>query len=129
MDPGDKDEKKKTGDDCWEGRTFVGKNEYDTHVLPNCSEVEEGRAEPKDGGCFDDEDYPDLSEEEEDRISEEAEEKDIGGQPEDYFCDYDQNCEWTKGHYPLPLYANSKILTIYRGNKNYLLPAGIIEFS
>jgi hypothetical protein len=50
----------------------------------------------------------------------------MGSQPEDDFCDYDQNCEWTTDHYPLPLYANSKILTIYRGNKNYLLPVGII---
>ena len=49
-----------------------------THILPICSEVEEGRAEPKDGGYFNDEDYPDLSEEEEDRISEEAEGKGIG---------------------------------------------------
>jgi hypothetical protein len=45
--------------------------------------------------CFDDEDYPDLSEEEEDRISEEAEEKGIVCQPEDDFCDYDEHCELT----------------------------------
>ena len=32
----------KDGDDCWEGRTLVGKNEYDIHVLPIYSEVEEG---------------------------------------------------------------------------------------
>jgi hypothetical protein len=85
----------KDDDDCWEGRTFVGINAYDTHILPICSEVEEGRVEPKDGGCFSDEDYSDLSEEDQDRISEEAEGKGIGCQPEDDFCDYDQNCEWT----------------------------------
>jgi hypothetical protein len=52
---------------------FNGNSNPLAHVLPICSEVEEGREEPKDRGCFDDEDYPDLSEEEEDRISEEEE--------------------------------------------------------
>jgi hypothetical protein len=37
---------------------------------------------------------------------------------------YDSN-----DHYALALYANSKIVTIYRGKESYLLPAEIIGSS
>jgi hypothetical protein len=48
-------------------------------------------------GCFDDKDYPQTEENQNqlEKEREEAEEKGVGCQPEDDYCDYDQNCEWT----------------------------------
>ena len=43
---------KKSGDDCWDDGEFIGKDKCDTHGLPICSEVSDGRA------CFDDLDSP-----------------------------------------------------------------------
>jgi hypothetical protein len=49
------DQGKKTGNDCWENGNFVGKDECDTHGLPLCSAVDEGR-------CFDEQDFPEDEE-------------------------------------------------------------------
>ncbi|HKG87752.1 MAG TPA: hypothetical protein VKA95_05450 [Nitrososphaeraceae archaeon] len=70
-DADSKDDDKKEGNDCWDGREFVGKDECDTHGLPLCSETE-GVA------CFDDRDYPDEDSDEDD---DEDETKNCGGEP------------------------------------------------
>jgi hypothetical protein len=84
------DEDLKTGNDCWVGTDFIGKDKCDTGGKPLCSEND-------NVVCFDEKDYPQTPEnmkliEEE---NEARERQGIGCQPEDDYCDYDQNCEWT----------------------------------
>jgi hypothetical protein len=75
------DKEKKTGEDCWDGFEFVGKDECDTGGNPLCSEVRGTVERP----CFDEGDYPDTEDT--------KREAGVECQSEDDYCDYSEDCD------------------------------------